>query len=186
MSETHEVIYFYGRRYNSVREMPPKIRQNYEQLERLFADANADGVPDIFQPHSFRDLKTAVSLAVELAKKRPGADVNGLGAARLAVVRENDQGIYVNGRFYETPEDMPQEVFEIYDTVVSGSTEAPAETVADIWPDTSSSSSHTSPVLSESGVPSQNVTTTFRFFAVLILAILCLCVMIVLAWMFLF
>ncbi len=42
-------IIFNGNEYASVDEMPPDVRQAYEQAMSTFTDANRNGVPDIFE-----------------------------------------------------------------------------------------------------------------------------------------
>ena len=185
MTETTEVIYFNGKRYNSIREMPPKVRKQYEQLERLLADADADGTPDIFQPRSFSDLKTAVHLAIEVGKMQQSANAKGADATRMALIRETEQGIYVNGKFYETPEDMPQDVYEIYDAAINSAAEPRISPGDDVWFDEENFNPRGHPAIPESDMPNQSVDTTSRFFTVLILALLFLGA-VILAWMFLF
>lgn len=42
-------INFNGKIYNSIEEMPPDVRQAYEQVMSVFADQNKNGVPDMFE-----------------------------------------------------------------------------------------------------------------------------------------
>ena len=186
MTETTEIIYFNGKRYNSIREMPPKVRKSYEQLERLLADTDADGIPDVFQPRSFSDLKTAVNLAMEVGKMRQVIGTDKSDATVMSVIRETNRGIYVNGKFYETPEDMPQDIFEIYDAAVNNTTDAPTDDNSDVWPDDINFNPQPHPVISEAKTPNESVDTTSRFFAVLLVALFFLGVVSVIAYLLYF
>ncbi len=42
-------IIFNGKEYSSVDEMPPNVRQAYEQAMSAFADQNKNGMPDVFE-----------------------------------------------------------------------------------------------------------------------------------------
>jgi len=42
-------INFNGRTYNSLEEMPLNERQAYEQLQKIFVDANGNGIPDFLE-----------------------------------------------------------------------------------------------------------------------------------------
>lgn len=44
-----KVIVIDGKTYNSVNEMPPDIRQKYEQAMRSLGDANKNQIPDVFE-----------------------------------------------------------------------------------------------------------------------------------------
>src|SRR6185436_20830679 len=42
-------IFFNGQEYSSVEDMPPDVRQAYEQMMGMFVDKNANGLPDAFE-----------------------------------------------------------------------------------------------------------------------------------------
>src|SRR5215208_1377402 len=44
-----KLIVIDGKTYNSVDEMPPEIRQKYEQAMRSLGDANNNQIPDAFE-----------------------------------------------------------------------------------------------------------------------------------------
>ena len=44
-----KVIVIDGKTYNSVNEMPPEIREKYEQAMRSFGDGNDNQIPDAFE-----------------------------------------------------------------------------------------------------------------------------------------
>jgi hypothetical protein len=75
-----------GVNYAGVEEMPPDVRQQYEQtLGKLMADRDGDGVPDVLQG------------------KAPAGD-------KSTVVIKQVKSIVVNGQRYESLSDAPAEV----------------------------------------------------------------------------
>ncbi len=42
-------IIFNGKSYDGLEEMPPGEREAYTHIMALFADANQNGIPDIFE-----------------------------------------------------------------------------------------------------------------------------------------
>ena len=44
-----KIIVIDGKTYNGIEDMPPDIRQKYEQAMRSFGDANNDRIPDAFE-----------------------------------------------------------------------------------------------------------------------------------------
>lgn len=49
MSATNTTITFNGKTYNSLDEMPPEVRAQYQTLSGILADKNQNGVPDIME-----------------------------------------------------------------------------------------------------------------------------------------
>ena len=49
-------IAFNGKTYNSLEEMPAAERQAYSQIMTIFADANQNGVPDIFEGNLMKNM----------------------------------------------------------------------------------------------------------------------------------
>lgn len=86
MSET---IYFKGRKYNSVAEMPQNERQLYLKMIRFMRDDNLDGIPDIVQSHGLSELKETINMIKEIAKIE---SVEGLENGQMSVVRVTDSG----------------------------------------------------------------------------------------------
>ena len=43
------IIVIDGKTYNNIEEMPPDIRQKYEQAMRSLGDANNNNLPDAFE-----------------------------------------------------------------------------------------------------------------------------------------
>ena len=65
-------IYFNGKTYNDLAEMPATEREAYEQLTTIFKDEDQDGTPDIFQGD-------VVGNIIEIVKKT-GGDHEGIDA----------------------------------------------------------------------------------------------------------
>ena len=57
-------INFNGKTYNSLEEMPANERQAYEQLQKIFVDANGNGIPDFLEGDVAQKVITAFSSAV--------------------------------------------------------------------------------------------------------------------------
>jgi hypothetical protein len=57
-------IVFNGRTYGSVDEMPPAERQAYEQLFKIFADENQNGIPDFLEGDVVNNVFNALSSTV--------------------------------------------------------------------------------------------------------------------------
>ena len=53
-----------GKTYNSLEEMPANERQAYEQLQKIFVDANGNGIPDFLEGDVAQKVITAFSSAV--------------------------------------------------------------------------------------------------------------------------
>ena len=200
MSET---IYFNGQKYDGIGAMPPDIRRNYERVTQLLADTNGNGKPDILEIHSFGDLKRIIEVAEEIGKTQTSVgEISGADPARIksqtAIIRETNRGIYVNGKFYETPEDMPQDVFEIYDAAVTRAADAPPPAASRPPGDEASRqaffephddeifSREISPSIPQDDPVSENVDTTARFLIVLIAAFMLLGIIIPIAWVLFF
>jgi len=83
-------IVFNGREYSSVEEMPPDVRQLYEQMMGAF-DANGNGVPDILEGG--------------------GSPVNAQVTGSINVVHD--------GKVYTRVEDMPPDVRQKYEKAMS-------------------------------------------------------------------
>jgi hypothetical protein len=57
-------IIFNNKTYNSVDEMPAAERQAYEQVMSVFADADKDGIPDIFEGDLVNNIVNAATTTV--------------------------------------------------------------------------------------------------------------------------
>ena len=57
-------INFNGKTYNSLEEMPGNERQAYEQLQKIFVDANGNGIPDFLEGDVAQKVVTAFTSVV--------------------------------------------------------------------------------------------------------------------------
>jgi hypothetical protein len=57
-------IMFNGKTYNSLEEMPANERQAYEQLQKIFVDANGNGIPDFLEGDLAKKVITAFTSSV--------------------------------------------------------------------------------------------------------------------------
>ena len=109
-------IIFNGRVYRSVAEMPPDERKSYESLIEFCADKNLDGVPDLFQQGKMGGIKQAFEFAKEMSK------VSQRGSAwsqdSLLAIRITDSKIFVNGRAFNSVDEMPSEVRQAYEQTI--------------------------------------------------------------------
>ena len=116
-----DTIFFNGKKYESVAEMPSNERQMYEKFNRFFTDANQDGVPDAFQASSLAGLKDAFGAIKEIAQM--SATTQGLSQEQLSIIRETDQGIFINGKEYQSVAEMPPQTRQIYEKITKSAQE---------------------------------------------------------------
>ncbi len=57
-------IIFNGKTYNSLEEMPANERTAYEQMQKIFVDANGNGIPDFLEGDIARNVMTAFTTNV--------------------------------------------------------------------------------------------------------------------------
>jgi hypothetical protein len=57
-------IMFNGKTYNSLEEMPANERQAYEQMQKIFVDADGNGIPDFLEGDVAKKVITAFSSVV--------------------------------------------------------------------------------------------------------------------------
>lgn len=98
-----KVIVIDGQTYNSVDEMPPDIRQKYEQAMRSLGDANNNRIPDAFETMNIFDDKD----------KDGVPDVLKNLAASHATV--NTMNIIVDGKEFDGLEHLPPEARAKYE-----------------------------------------------------------------------
>jgi hypothetical protein len=82
-------IIFNGKTYTQVEDMPPDVRQAYEQAMAQFADRNKNGIPDIFE-----------------------------GRTQDNVVAIQQSSITFNGREYKSTGEMPPMVRRLFEMVL--------------------------------------------------------------------
>ena len=85
----NQKINFNGKSYDSINDMPPDVRQAYQQVMGIFADNNKDGIPDIFQ----------------------GSNMN--------IINQTSASIFYNGKTYNNIDDLPPEARQKYENAMS-------------------------------------------------------------------
>ena len=125
-----EIIYFNGRKYGSIAEMPSSERRKYEKINRIFADDNQDGLPDLFQISGFSELKDAFNTLKEFGQM--GAN-EGMTGEQISIVRETQNGIFVNGKSFGSIHEMPSDIRKTYEDVVSSAQGGHAEIYEEEW-----------------------------------------------------
>jgi len=78
-----------GQTYNSIEEMPPQVRQAYEQAMSVLADRDGNGIPDILESGNTR---------ITTSSDKP------------AVTVVTSTSFKVNGQKYESWEDVPPDL----------------------------------------------------------------------------
>lgn len=84
-------IIFNGQEYSSSEAMPPSVRQTYEQALAQLTDADQNGIPDILER----------------------------GAAAGNVIGIQHTSITINGRTFNSVDEMPLEVRRIYEEAIA-------------------------------------------------------------------
>lgn len=127
MSET---IYFNGKKYDSVAEMPTNVRRNYEKISRLFADANEDGVPDFIQPGGIAGLKDSFNMIKELSQL---SQTEGLSQEQFSIIRVSDTGIQINNKRYDSIEEIPDYMRKEYNRIVNAAQDGQVDIYDEPW-----------------------------------------------------
>lgn len=125
-----ETIYFNGKKYNSVSEMPSNIRQAFEKFNQFLVDANQDGVPDVMQTEGIEGLKDKFSAIKDIAQM---SSVEGFEKGQFSIVRETDLGIYVNGKGYNSVDEMPNHVRQAYQQALSSAQDGRSDIFDESW-----------------------------------------------------
>src|SRR5690349_2530393 len=93
-----KVIVIDGKTYQSVEEMPPDIRQKYEQAMRSLGDVNSNRIPDAFE---------SMNILADKDKNGVPDVLENLTAGNVAV---NSMKIIVDGKEFDGLENLPPEV----------------------------------------------------------------------------
>ena len=80
------MINFNGKEYNDIDEMPPEIRAAYQAMLSVFADADRNGMPDVFEG-------------------KGSASVVNLGDAFVG--QSGFSKIVFEGKTYSSPDELP-------------------------------------------------------------------------------
>ena len=100
-----KMIVIDGKTYKSVEEMPPDVRQKYEQAMQSLGDANGNRIPDAFETANI------------LADKNGLPDILENLVAGQAVV--NSMKIIVDGKEFNGIENLPPEARARYEAAMS-------------------------------------------------------------------
>ena len=115
-----QTIIFNGKTYKSIEEMPVNERQAFEQMSKMFVDANGNGIPDLLEGDLVKNVITAHS---------------------------TQTNINVNGQTYHSFNELPPELRQQVDGafqmlsnmgILNGTPETPAKSKPFIAPQTSS------------------------------------------------
>jgi len=128
-----ETIYFNGKKYESIAEMPPNEKQIYEKFNRFFEDANNDGIPDAFQARNLAGLKDVFGTFKEIAQLSSTAQ--GLSQDQFSIIRETDQGIFINGKEYQSVAEMSPQIRQVYEKITNSAQEGSYNIFDESWRD---------------------------------------------------
>ena len=98
-----KLIVIDGKTYNSVSEMPPDVRQKYEQAMRSFGDANGNHIPNAFE---------SINILVDKDKNGVPDVLETIVAGHAAV---NSMKIVVDGKEFNGIENLPPEARARYE-----------------------------------------------------------------------
>jgi hypothetical protein len=167
-----ETIYFNGKKYEHVNQMPADVRQMYEFVNRLMVDENQDGVPDVMQPTGLSGAKETYKMIKSMAQLSKAKGVN--PQQPLSIIRVTDTEINVDGKSYHSPEEMPNDVWERYDAAVNPAQDAnwqEARREPLFQPGKEEVFSQPLPI-SQNGTPVSTVNSNARFILLVVAAIL--------------
>lgn len=122
-------IVFNGKTYSSVDEMPPDIRQAYEQIMNTFADKNQNGMPDVLE------------------------GVLGINSNDLSLPSRSTTIIY-DGKKYDSADQLPPEARQKYEQAM-GKLDADKNGVPDFVESMVGTASNNKQALSLSGMMQQ-------------------------------
>ena len=125
-----ETIYFNGKKYNDVAEMPSSVRQLYEKLIRFSADDNQDGVPDILQSGGLAGIKETINMIKNISQMSAS---EGFKSGQISLIRISDTGIYINGKEYSSVAEMSDYTRQEYERIVNTSQDGMEEIFDESW-----------------------------------------------------
>jgi hypothetical protein len=106
-----KVIVIDGKTYPSADEMPPDIRQKYEEAMRSLGDANSNRVPDAFESV----LSEPANILADKNQNGVPDIVENVAAGQAAV---NSMKIIVNGKEFNGLESLPPEARAKYEAAM--------------------------------------------------------------------
>lgn len=102
-----KVIVIDGQTYHTVEEMPPDVRQKYEQAMQTLGDANGNHIPDAFEN---------INILADQNKNGVPDILENLTASSSIV---NSMKIVVDGKEFNGPENLPPEVRAKYEAAMA-------------------------------------------------------------------
>ena len=177
MSET---IYFNGKKYDSVAEMPSNVRQIYDKLDRFFTDEDRDGIPDIIQSGGLAGVKEVFNVIKDITQ---ASGTTSFDSGRISVIRETDTGIFINGKEYASIAEMPDYVRQEYERIINSAEDGREDIFDESWRqveredffvphDDEILNQQISKRVSSAASPIETVDTTSRFLLIAAVAIL--------------
>ena len=106
-----KVIVIDGKTYHSAEEMPPDIRQKYEEAMRSLGDANSNRVPDAFES----GLSQPVNILADKNQNGLRDIVENLVAGQAAI---NSMKVIVDGKEFNGLEGLPPEARAKYEAAM--------------------------------------------------------------------
>jgi len=101
-----KIIVIDGKTYNSIEEMPPDVRQKYEQAMQSLGDANDNHIPDAFEN---------INILVDKDKNGIPDVLENLVAGQAVV---NSMKIIVDGKEFNGIENLPPEARARYEAAM--------------------------------------------------------------------
>jgi hypothetical protein len=129
-----EKIIFNGRAYRSEAEMPSNVREAYNRINKFFMDANQDGIPDFIQQGGLAGIKDVFTFVKDLSKSAQSGQA--INPDQFTVIRISDQNINVNGRQYKNVDEMPSEIRQAYERIISEVDPSEFEIYEEPWRET--------------------------------------------------
>ena len=102
-----ETIYFNGRKYHNISEMPSSDRRLVEKLIYFSMDENKDGVPDIIQSGGLSGIKETLNIIKDIGQLSSDQEFD---SSQFSLIRVSDTGIYINGKTYSSVAEMPDPI----------------------------------------------------------------------------
>jgi hypothetical protein len=134
-------INFNGKTYNSLDEMPPDERRQFEQemerIKKVFADQDQNGIPDMMEQGPIGAFLKATGEGERIGDTMRGAfsddNANGVpdimeSGGKKSFAFASSQRFKINGVEYNSLDEMPPDVRAIYDRAMKGPLTTPGNT----------------------------------------------------------
>ena len=125
-----ETIYFNGRKYNNISEMPSSDRRLVEKLIYFSMDENKDGVPDIIQSGGLSGIKETFNIIKDIGQLSSDQEFD---SGQFSLIRVSDTGIYINGKTYSSVAEMPDPIRNEYEKIVRESQDGAENIFDESW-----------------------------------------------------